>query len=90
MEYIAKIRFVPAGHLPLEVFWACPTGRDTRVDPEHPGYIIYLIWLGIASGSPPEGAGKCYWGEGLDYHHDSAPDKQQKMDGWNRWIQVYL
>jgi len=52
------------------------------------GGIIYLIWPGNASGSPKrnwrvllgrwKSGGPCL----ARCHHDQAPDKQKKVDGW--------
>ncbi len=55
---------------------------------EHSGEIIYLIWLGNASGSPRRSWKMLLGGRtsGLPClaccHHNLASDKCQKMDGW--------
>jgi len=81
------IRMAP-GRLPLEISGHVQLGGDTGADPEPAGGIIYLIWLGNASGSPRRN-----WRAWLGRrkpggpflsgcHRDPAPDKQMRMDGW--------
>ncbi len=62
--------------------------RDPGVDPEHSREVMYLIWLGNASGSPRR-SWKALLGRGTSglpcsacCHRNPALDKQQKMDGW--------
>lgn len=52
----------PPGRLPFEVFWAHPTARGPRVDPEHTrGIVSGLPGLGMPWG-PQRGTGKHCWG----------------------------
>lgn len=53
---------VPPEHLPLEVFWAHPTARDPRIDPEHARGTVNILPGRGTPWYPPRGAGKHCWG----------------------------
>ncbi len=70
---------------------------DPRVDCTHAAEIIYLIWLGNAPRSPPRRSWKMLLGRGRSVlpclaccHHECAPDKRQKTDGWKIQIHVFF
>jgi len=71
---------MPPGRLPLEVFRAHSTGRRPRGRTRWRDYISHLAWehLGISQEEL-----ECVAGEKeAGCHHNPAPDKQKRMDGW--------
>lgn len=82
------LRMPPRRH-PVDVFWACPTGKRPQVYPEHARGIISLGWCENALRSP-----KMSWRKwpgkrtyGCPYlpccHSDPVSDKRWIMDGWH-------
>ncbi|TWW63643.1 hypothetical protein D4764_03G0006510 [Takifugu flavidus] len=64
MRCLGHLVRMPPGHLPGEVFRACPSGRRPpgRTRTRWRDYVSRLVWERL--GIPPERAGRSSWGEG--------------------------
>ena len=90
LTWLGHLFRIPPGHLPLEVFLACPAMGAPEEDPGHAGVTMSLGWPGKALGSyqkswrkcPGRGKSRCPCSGSCP--RDPAPDNTE--DGWIDYI----